>query len=336
MHTIQIKALSVNAGIPPAAIKRATPTAGIATGAITRVTPTAAGIPSSPIKALSASVGIPSALRSAFTLVELLVVIVILAMLASLITMAASRAMTAARNAAIKAEIDMLHMAIMNYKNEYGAFPPAIATIVNTGTDAASKHLQRLFPRLSNTSAAFQAKCLPYLNTGSTFPAASAITPDTALVAWLFGFTDDIQAPVLSTNGSATVSGANIVVTGTISPRTKLFNFDASRVSNYQYAPSEKPLSPYIYVPASQYDTFPYLTGSLATPGAQRTPAKPPSTSTAADFAVASVPNTTLQYANPDSFQILCAGRDEVFGTDDDLSNFWPGTREAYLDSLNQ
>ena len=24
------------------------------------------------------------------------------------------------------------------------------------------------------------------------------------------------------------------------------------------------------------------------------------------------------------------------FGTDDDLSNFWPGTRKDYLDSLNQ
>ena len=57
-------------------------------------------------KARSVSAGIPSAPRSAFTLVELLVVIAILAMLASLITMAASRAMTSARNAAIKAEID--------------------------------------------------------------------------------------------------------------------------------------------------------------------------------------------------------------------------------------
>jgi hypothetical protein len=39
-------------------------------------------------------------------------------------------------------------------------------------------------------------------------------------------------------------------------------------------------------------------------------------------------------FANPDTFQILCAGRDEIFGNDDDLSNFWPGTRREYLDSL--
>jgi hypothetical protein len=47
------------------------------------------------------------------------------------------------------------------------------------------------------------------------------------------------------------------------------------------------------------------------------------------DFAVGAQPAF-----NADTFQILCAGRDEQFGTDDDLSNFWPGTRREYLDSL--
>ena len=44
--------------------------------------------------------------------------------------------------------------------------------------------------------------------------------------------------------------------------------------------------------------------------------------------------NPTQPYFNPDSFQIICAGRDEKFGTDDDMSNFWPGTRKDYIDSL--
>ncbi|MEI6256861.1 MAG: prepilin-type N-terminal cleavage/methylation domain-containing protein, partial [Planctomycetota bacterium] len=79
--------------------------------------------------------------RRGFTLVELLVVIVILSMLAALVTVAAGRAMTTARNAAIKAEIDMLHMAIMNYKNEYGSFPPAYDTNPNAAGSATAKHL---------------------------------------------------------------------------------------------------------------------------------------------------------------------------------------------------
>ena len=55
--------------------------------------------------------------RSGFTLVELLAVIMIIALLAALVTPAVMRARNTARNAAIKAEIDLLHMAIMNYKN---------------------------------------------------------------------------------------------------------------------------------------------------------------------------------------------------------------------------
>jgi hypothetical protein len=46
------------------------------------------------------------------------------------------------------------------------------------------------------------------------------------------------------------------------------------------------------------------------------------------------LPSGSSQFFNTDTFQILCAGRDEQFGTDDDLSNFWPGTRREYLDSL--
>ena len=43
---------------------------------------------------------------------------------------------------------------------------------------------------------------------------------------------------------------------------------------------------------------------------------------------------TATEFFNATTFQILCAGRDEQWGTDDDLSNFWPGTRVEYERSL--
>ena len=240
--------------------------------------------------------------RPAFTLVELLVVIGIIAMLAAIITPAVMRAQASARNAAIKAEIDMLHMAIMNYKNEYGSFPPCADTTTNYAANGpAARHLARLFPRCTDPTGT---------TASGQFYQASALTPATALVAWLSGFTDDPTSPLRPP--------AN---------RNKLFDFDQSRIASLTYFPSGKSDSPYVYVNSSLYSTNAYTGGSA---GAMRQ-----------TYAGDATPfyNTgseTNDFFNADTFQILCAGRDEQFGTDDDLSNFWPGTRRDYLDSLNQ
>ena len=235
-----------------------------------------------------------SARRSGFTLVELLAVIMIIALLAALVTPAVMRARTSARNAAIKAEIDMLHMAIMNYKNDYGSFPPAVD--LNPGTAStpptpAQKHLQRLFPRCANVVGQFSAG------------GAGQITPINALASWLLGFTGDPSNPLLPP--------AN---------RKKLFDFDQTRInaSTGGYAPAGKSLSPYIYM---DYASYAYCASNpVSVSNGTMTPEL-----TAAGSAF-----------NPDTFQILCAGQDETWGTDDDLSNFWKGTRKEYLDSLKQ
>jgi prepilin-type N-terminal cleavage/methylation domain-containing protein len=303
-----------------------------------------------PIKALSVSAGTPTAPvslrrggefltcrlpspRAAFTLVELLVVIGIIATLAALVTPAVMRAQSAARNAAIKAEIDMLHMAIMNYKNEYGSFPPCVDRLYR-GPDSSAwqnqyppgppageavSHLRRLFPRCNAVNAELNAASvndpsrtsrtsadelwLAYLYAPNPPPADADLhlNPHNAIVAWLGGYSSQSNAPL---------TGAG---------RRKLFDFDQSRVSSSPsplnfYSPSGKPNAPYIYIDASHYSAFLYAGVPNNIPGAERR-----------------IPS---EFFNPDSFQILCAGRDETFGTDDDLSNFWPGTRRDYLDSL--
>ena len=241
-----------------------------------------------------AGVRVPSAARqprAAFTLVELLAVIVIIAMLAALVTPAVFNARRSAQNAAIKAEIDMLHMAIMNYKNEFGSFPPSNSSPIPS--DRSARHIRRIFPRTSSSYA----------------PSAST-TPENALFGWLSGYSSDPTDPLAG-------------------QRKKLFDFDSSRVVGTAYHPARMPGSPYIYIDASEY-----LTGGIPpavrifslTGGnyfAQRRP------TSGGDFA-----DVGQDAFNPDTFQIICAGLDETFGTDDDLSNFWPGTRQDYLDSL--
>jgi prepilin-type N-terminal cleavage/methylation domain-containing protein len=246
----------------------------------------------------------PSAGRSGFTLVELLVVIVIIAMLAALITPAVMQSLTKARNAAIKAEIDMLHMALMNYQSEYGVLPPCEEPDSFWGTEKytsggpAAKHLRRLFPRCAEPAT--------QLNDTNGAAAEMRLTQANAIVAWLAGYTTDPRSPL--------VPGAS---------RVKLFDFDVSRIdsSTGSYYPRGKKGSPYIYFDSSNYRLNPVTIGSF-TSGANIYRPESPQDPTGDTF------------FNPSTFQILCAGRDEVWGTDDDLSNFWPGTRGEYKESL--
>ena len=182
--------------------------------------------------------------RNGFTLVELLVVITIIGVLAALITPAVFQARRSGQNAAIKAEIDLLHMAMMHYKNEYGSFPPC------TGLAAARSHVQRLFPRVASINA--------------EVPATSVPTPQTAFHDWLQGYSKNPTAPRSST------------------PLVKLFDFDQNRINANQYYPADKRGSPYIYIDASNYGN-----GFGDVPG-----------------------------FNTDTFQILCAGLDEVLHED--------------------
>jgi len=228
--------------------------------------------------------------RGGFTLVELLVVIIIIAILAAIAVPAVMRATATAQNARIKTEIDMLHMAIQQYKNEYGSYPPAVDVDTAGNPGRINKHIQRLFPR---APAAF------LLNNAS----ASLMKPNTALVGWLVGYSDDPTNPM----GIVSGSGGGAALSGVT--KKKLFDFDTSRVASGQFTAPSKPGSPYIYIDSASY----LITGLPAT--------------------VEVDPKTTKPF-NPDSFQIISAGRDEKYGNDDDLSNFWPGTRKDYIDSL--
>jgi hypothetical protein len=130
----------------------------------------------------------------------------------------------------VKAEIDMLHMALMNYKNEYGAFPPAnMIDLWDTSVTpnrvnpnhAAYRHLQRLFPRISENTQDVSA------SNESPYKYMAQMSPAQALVFWLQGFYDNPQYPLtnqLAISSAAPRSGS---ANGS---RKKLFDFDESRL----------------------------------------------------------------------------------------------------------
>jgi hypothetical protein len=107
-----------------------------------------------------------------------------------------------------------------------------------------------------------------------------------------------------------------------------LFDFDMSRIDQTTgaYFPAGKSGSPYLYVNAALYSGNAYAGGT--TPGAMR------QTYSGDATPFYNAGSETNDFFNTETFQILCAGRNETFGDDDDLSNFWPGTRKDYLDSL--
>ena len=85
-----------------------------------------------------------AARRSAFTLVELLVVVGILAVLAALLSAAVANALRAAKETAIKVDIDQLDLALKAYKSEFGTYPPNW-----NNTALVRRHLMKRFPRIT-------------------------------------------------------------------------------------------------------------------------------------------------------------------------------------------
>lgn len=258
-----------------------------------------------------------------FTLVELLVVIAIIGTITAIAVPTIFSAIASARNAKTKSELDLLHMAIMNYKNEYGSFPPAnmvglwnaSAGTVNT-RHPVYKHLVRIFPRLSEDRAGADS---PYL-------AMAQMSPAQALVFWLQGFYENPEFPL--TNGPTRPPGN----------RKKLFEFDESRLyaaSAYSLGTAQtfatrssaataamSPFAvyftgqptcglPYVYFDSRCYDDnaaadLGYI--ALSTNGNQ---------SVAFPYINSAPPlNPTWaqQHMASDTFQIIAGGRDDLYG----------------------
>ena len=124
--------------------------------------------------------------RRAFTLVELLVVIVIIGILAALITVAVAGAMRSSHRASIGVQMNQIAMALEHYRAEFGEYPPDMFD-----DEALVRHVRKRWPRYNAPTAQQirNAITAAYAAAGFTvdFADTNPNAPLGALALWLGG-----------------------------------------------------------------------------------------------------------------------------------------------------
>ena len=243
--------------------------------------------------------------RAGFTLAELLVVIAIISTLLALLVPAVRLAISSARKAAIKTEIDMLHMAVMNYKNEYGGLPPCVG-YTNLLSERPVRHLRRLFPRCTVPLDQFTSSGVAYLN------------PTNSLLFWLSGYTSDPERPLTPAPS-----------------RKSMYDYDQLRAKSYVYKAPYSLDTPYLFFDSGIFDSKqpicpPLLSFQITRDDNGDTVFGMTSENSLPDSVERLMKVYLNGYLKQGKFIILAAGLDGEFYTPDDLSNAWTGTWESF------
>ncbi|MBX3415519.1 MAG: type II secretion system protein [Pirellulales bacterium] len=290
----------------------------------------------------------PAKGRRAFTLVELLMVIVIIGILVALVTVAVARAITSAKQTAVLAEISQLSMALEQYQQKHGSYPP------NPGTEETDpqrqqrleRHFRRMFPRVVGNYTAIEA-AIRNATTFSQAPYTTGLKLEDldgaeALVFFLGGLPNPESSNLLT--GFAADPAKPFQSSNDQSQRTqRFFEFDPTRLADFdgdgwpEYVPKINAgvftdalgrtftSAPYVYFDSGSYELGPHypffhddvtvqarLAGywGYAVPyGSQR------------DTTIGNAlePWTWAMTANgwqePGKFQIICAGLDGNYGS---------------------
>ncbi|MBR5414562.1 MAG: prepilin-type N-terminal cleavage/methylation domain-containing protein [Thermoguttaceae bacterium] len=119
--------------------------------------------------------------RPAFTLIELMIVIVIIAILAGLTTVGTRIAIRKSKEATVTLALEQLSMAIEKYKSDIGEYPPDF-----TDEAAVTRHVRKRWPRCEYADT-FMEKAD---STGKFDWHVDMCGPVSALVFWLGGIPD--------------------------------------------------------------------------------------------------------------------------------------------------
>jgi prepilin-type N-terminal cleavage/methylation domain-containing protein len=187
--------------------------------------------------------------RSAFTLVELLVVITIIGILAALIVVAAVGALKKANETRTKAELNQMAGGVDEYKNKTTSYPPNCQTDDQTigGTSGPldeagifndlKRHMRQAFPRNQESDDLLRALIGLQTTDTTNYPIwlNGGMTAGEAVVFWLGGFSTDPKYPISGEGGpsyliSAGKGSATNRTQDPIESRKWVYPFDISRL----------------------------------------------------------------------------------------------------------
>jgi len=283
-----------------------------------------------------------------FTLVELLMVIVIIGILVALVTLAVGGAVKKANQAKVLTEINQLSMALENYQQKHGSYPPNPGTEPTIELPAAreqriERHLRRAFPRyvvrpdwIAPNNVANFDDIVEHIRvaTGNNLRTMDGAE---ALVFFLGGLPNPTASNPL-TGFAADAANPFQNITAQSQRTERFFEFDPTRLVDRdgdgwpEYVPDIKTgvveTAPYVYFDAGSYhlgshypfthfnpapDPGPRLSGlwGYAVPYAAKYVV--PAPADGGDPADPRTWNVTAWQA-PNNFQIICTGLDGQYG----------------------
>jgi prepilin-type N-terminal cleavage/methylation domain-containing protein len=267
--------------------------------------------------------------RGGFTLVELIVVVTIIAVLVALISSGVMAALARGDEVRARNEVSQLANAIQSFKTQFQVQYIPDRIVLPPGFDAGTKQwMTSVWPRMNptvltgTTGASLFDYWQVYNDQGQPATQPVILQGDQVLVwvlgGWkenaktkgpynVFGFSTDPTDPMKPYTAGSQRHGP--FFEGLIPDRLALFS-GGNRAPGFPSFVDVYSKVPYIYFSSGK-------AGNDYTTTAHMVPSLDPNSGQPFLKAVLPFKISANKYANPSSFQIICAGRDQLFGDGD-------------------